>query len=160
MSHHQDMKPLRLADFAKMRAAGERIASLTCYDSSFAALLDRAGIDLILVGDSMGNVLQGHSSTLPVTLVCPWGQPVAHFLAPPPPKTPGRAIAYFSEHGEDASHAELVEGLLAELARMRAQIDGKRSSTQSVPGRPSGEGDAAEDDDSESEEEWGSDDDS
>ena len=68
MSHHQDMKPLRLADFAKMRAAGERIASLTCYDSSFAALLDRAGIDLILVGDSMGNVLQGHSSTLPVTL--------------------------------------------------------------------------------------------
>jgi hypothetical protein len=53
------------------------------------------------------------ASTLPVTLVCPWGQPVAHFLAPPPPKTPGRAIAYFSEHGEDASHAELVEGLLA-----------------------------------------------
>ncbi len=68
MSYLQDAKPLRLADFAKMRATGEKIVSLTCYDSSFAALLDRAGIELILVGDSMGNVLQGHSSTLPVTL--------------------------------------------------------------------------------------------
>ncbi len=61
-------KPLRLADFARMRAAGEKIVSLTGYDSSFAALLDRAGVELILVGDSMGNVLQGHSSTLPVTM--------------------------------------------------------------------------------------------
>ena len=68
MAYLADRKPLKLGDFAKMRAAGERIASLTCYDSSFAALLDRTGIDLILVGDSMGNVLQGHSSTLPVTL--------------------------------------------------------------------------------------------
>ena len=52
------------------------------------------------------------ASTLPITLICPWGQPVAHFLAPPPAKTPGHSILYFSEHGEDASHAALVEGLL------------------------------------------------
>jgi 3-methyl-2-oxobutanoate hydroxymethyltransferase len=51
-----------------MRQAGEKIAMLTCYDSSFAALMDRCGVDVLLVGDSLGNVCQGHSSTLPVSL--------------------------------------------------------------------------------------------
>ncbi|KMZ11509.1 3-methyl-2-oxobutanoate hydroxymethyltransferase [Candidatus Burkholderia humilis] len=51
-----------------MREAGERITMLTCYDASFAALLDRAGVDVLLIGDSLGNVLQGHSTTLPVEL--------------------------------------------------------------------------------------------
>jgi 3-methyl-2-oxobutanoate hydroxymethyltransferase len=43
-----------------MRDAGEKIAMLTCYDASFASLLDRAGVDSVLIGDSLGNVLQGH----------------------------------------------------------------------------------------------------
>lgn len=68
MAYLADQKPLKLGDFAKMRAAGEKIAVLTCYDSSFAALLERAGVEILLVGDSLGNVLQGHSSTLPVTI--------------------------------------------------------------------------------------------
>jgi 3-methyl-2-oxobutanoate hydroxymethyltransferase len=51
-----------------MRAAGDKITMLTCYDASFAALLDRAGVDVLLIGDSLGNVLQGHATTLPVTL--------------------------------------------------------------------------------------------
>ena len=51
-----------------MRIAGEKIAMLTCYDASFASLMDRCGVDVLLVGDSLGNVLQGHSTTLPVTL--------------------------------------------------------------------------------------------
>src|SRR5258708_19791918 len=51
-----------------MREAGEKIAMLTCYDASFAALLDRAGVDVLLIGDSLGNVLQGHTTTLPVSL--------------------------------------------------------------------------------------------
>lgn len=51
-----------------MRHAGEKIAMLTCYDASFAALMDRCGVDVLLVGDSLGNVCQGHASTLPVTL--------------------------------------------------------------------------------------------
>lgn len=51
-----------------MRAAGEKIAMLTCYDASFAALMDRCAVDVLLVGDSLGNVCQGHTSTLPVTL--------------------------------------------------------------------------------------------
>ncbi|MBP0591019.1 3-methyl-2-oxobutanoate hydroxymethyltransferase [Paraburkholderia sp. LEh10] len=51
-----------------MREAGEKIVMLTCYDASFAALLDRAGVDSLLIGDSLGNVLQGQSTTLPVML--------------------------------------------------------------------------------------------
>lgn len=52
----------------KMYAEGRKIAALTCYDATFASLLENAGVDMLLVGDSLGNVLQGHSSTLPVTL--------------------------------------------------------------------------------------------
>ncbi|HEX5339623.1 MAG TPA: 3-methyl-2-oxobutanoate hydroxymethyltransferase [Gammaproteobacteria bacterium] len=53
---------------AKMKQAGEKIACLTAYDASFAALLDAAGVDVILVGDTLGNVIQGHATTLPVTV--------------------------------------------------------------------------------------------
>jgi 3-methyl-2-oxobutanoate hydroxymethyltransferase len=51
-----------------MAQEGSRIAMLTCYDASFAAVLEEAGVDSLLIGDSLGNVLQGHESTLPVTL--------------------------------------------------------------------------------------------
>ncbi len=51
-----------------MRDKGEKIAVLTCYDSSFAALLETQGVDVLLVGDSLGMVLQGRETTLPVTL--------------------------------------------------------------------------------------------
>ena len=51
-----------------MRDTGEKIAVLTCYDASFAALLEAQGVDILLVGDSLGMVLQGHETTLPVTL--------------------------------------------------------------------------------------------
>jgi 3-methyl-2-oxobutanoate hydroxymethyltransferase len=51
-----------------MASAGEKIAMLTCYDASFAALEERAGVDVLLVGDSLGMVIEGHASTLPVTL--------------------------------------------------------------------------------------------
>ncbi|WP_211163484.1 3-methyl-2-oxobutanoate hydroxymethyltransferase, partial [Azoarcus taiwanensis] len=64
----QDNKPITLFQLGKMRAEGRKVVMLTCYDASFAALLDRAGVDVILVGDSLGNVLQGQTSTLPVTM--------------------------------------------------------------------------------------------
>jgi 3-methyl-2-oxobutanoate hydroxymethyltransferase len=51
-----------------LRRQGEKIAMLTCYDASFAALLEAQGIDVLLVGDSLGMVLQGFETTLPVTL--------------------------------------------------------------------------------------------
>lgn len=53
---------------AAMALAGEKIAMLTCYDASFAALEDNAGVDAMLVGDSLGMVIGGHASTLPVSI--------------------------------------------------------------------------------------------
>lgn len=60
--------PISVATLAAMKGRGERIASLTCYDASFARLLDTAGVDLLLVGDSLGMVMQGHKTTIPVTM--------------------------------------------------------------------------------------------
>ena len=57
-----------LTSLKAMYEKGERIAVLTCYDASFAALLEAQGVDVLLVGDSLGMVLQGHDSTLPVAL--------------------------------------------------------------------------------------------
>jgi 3-methyl-2-oxobutanoate hydroxymethyltransferase len=64
----QQRKPLTLPRLREMHAAGEKIAMLTCYDATFARVLDDAGVDCLLVGDSLGMVLQGKSSTLPVTV--------------------------------------------------------------------------------------------
>jgi 3-methyl-2-oxobutanoate hydroxymethyltransferase len=61
-------KAMTLHRLAAMRAAGEKIAMLTCYDASFARLLDDAGVDVLLIGDSLGMTVQGRDSTLPVTL--------------------------------------------------------------------------------------------
>ncbi len=62
------MTRLTIKALQKLREDGEKIAMLTCYDASFAAMLDAAGLDSLLVGDSLGMVLQGHDTTLPVTL--------------------------------------------------------------------------------------------
>jgi 3-methyl-2-oxobutanoate hydroxymethyltransferase len=62
------MKAVSVTTLREMKRAGEKIACLTAYDYSFAALLDRAGVDLIMIGDSLGMVMQGHDSTLPVTM--------------------------------------------------------------------------------------------
>ena len=61
-------KPVTLSKLKIMRERGEKIAVLTGYDASFARLMDEAGVDIILVGDSLGMVVQGHASTLPVKL--------------------------------------------------------------------------------------------
>jgi 3-methyl-2-oxobutanoate hydroxymethyltransferase len=60
--------PVTMTTLQKMRADGEPIAALTCYDASFAVLLDEANVDLVLVGDSLGMVIQGHDTTVPVTV--------------------------------------------------------------------------------------------
>ena len=59
---------ITLSNLQNMHSKGEKIAMLTCYDAAFAHVLENAGVDVLLVGDSLGMVLQGHSSTLPVTL--------------------------------------------------------------------------------------------
>ena len=60
--------PVTAPSLLRMKQAGTRIVSVTAYDFSFARLLDDAGVDLLLVGDSLGMVIQGHATTLPVTL--------------------------------------------------------------------------------------------
>lgn len=61
-------KPVQIAELRRMREAGEKIACLTCYDASFALVEDRAGVDLILIGDSLGMVIHGGSTTTPVSV--------------------------------------------------------------------------------------------
>ena len=61
-------KPITLHRLREMHAQGEKIAMLTAYDASFARLADEAGVDCLLVGDSLGMVVQGHASTTPVML--------------------------------------------------------------------------------------------
>src|SRR5271170_7905541 len=61
-------KPVTLRRLRDMHAAGEKIAMLTCYDATFARVLDDAGVDSLLIGDSLGNVLQGRTNTVAVTM--------------------------------------------------------------------------------------------
>ncbi len=61
-------RKVTVTTLAQMRAADDKITMLTCYDASFAALMDQAGVDTILIGDSLGMVVQGHGTTLPVTV--------------------------------------------------------------------------------------------
>ena len=72
MSYLQESATTRglvtISKLQEMRQGGEKIAVLTAYDASFAALMDQAGVDVILIGDSLGNIVQGESSTLPVTI--------------------------------------------------------------------------------------------
>jgi 3-methyl-2-oxobutanoate hydroxymethyltransferase len=60
--------PVNVSSLARMKEQGQKIACITCYDASYAALVDAAGIDVVLVGDSLGMVIQGHDTTVPVTL--------------------------------------------------------------------------------------------
>ncbi|MCC7198791.1 MAG: 3-methyl-2-oxobutanoate hydroxymethyltransferase [Gammaproteobacteria bacterium] len=60
--------PVNVGTLQKMKADGEKIASLTAYDASFGVLVDEAGVDFVLVGDSLGMVIQGHETTVPVTM--------------------------------------------------------------------------------------------
>jgi len=68
MGYLQGDKPITITKLLSMHTEGEKIAMLTAYDSTMSALLNRCGVETILIGDSLGNVVQGHSSTTPVTV--------------------------------------------------------------------------------------------
>ena len=68
MSSQNPQSPVTRATLERMKQAGEKIACLTAYDASLAQLVDAAGVEVIIVGDSLGMVIQGKESTLPVTL--------------------------------------------------------------------------------------------
>lgn len=61
-------KAVTIPSLLQMRGAANKIAMLTCYDASFASLMDRCGVEVLLIGDSLGMVCNGHTSTLPVTI--------------------------------------------------------------------------------------------
>ncbi len=75
--------PVTVPDLLKMKHAGRKIVCVTAYEASFARVMDRAGVDVVLVGDSLGMVVQGHASTLPVSLrdVCYHSAAVARGLS-------------------------------------------------------------------------------
>src|SRR3954449_7648590 len=64
----KEIKKVTTNTLQRMKASGEKISMLTAYDFSFAKIIDSAGIDIILVGDSASNVMAGHETTLPITL--------------------------------------------------------------------------------------------
>jgi 3-methyl-2-oxobutanoate hydroxymethyltransferase len=66
--HNENIKKITVNTLMEMKAKGEKISMLTAYDYSMASIIDQAGMDVILVGDSAANVMCGHSSTLPMTL--------------------------------------------------------------------------------------------
>ncbi len=68
MGYLQGEKPITISKLLSMHLEGEKITMLTAYDSTMSALLNRCGVESILIGDSLGNVIQGHSSTTPVTV--------------------------------------------------------------------------------------------
>ncbi|MDH3588993.1 MAG: 3-methyl-2-oxobutanoate hydroxymethyltransferase, partial [Gammaproteobacteria bacterium] len=64
----QETPPVTLSTLKEMKSSGEPISCITAYDASFAALVDLAGVDVVLVGDSLGMVIQGHDTTVPVDM--------------------------------------------------------------------------------------------
>ncbi|MEJ7683273.1 MAG: 3-methyl-2-oxobutanoate hydroxymethyltransferase [Segetibacter sp.] len=68
MSVNKQIRKVTTNTLQRLKTNGEKISMITAYDFSFAKLFDRAGIDVILVGDSASNVMAGHDSTLPITL--------------------------------------------------------------------------------------------
>ena len=68
MSTQTKTKNVTLTTLQRLKANGEKFACLTAYDACFAGIASAAGVEVLLVGDSLGMVLQGHDSTLPVTM--------------------------------------------------------------------------------------------
>ena len=68
MSIHGEVRKITTHTLSEMKRSGEPIAMLTAYDFSMARIIDSAGMDVILVGDSASNVMAGHETTLPITL--------------------------------------------------------------------------------------------
>ena len=68
MAHEDRNSPVVLATLQRMKQKGEKITSLTCYDASFTRVLETAGVDMFIIGDSLGMVLMGYESTVPVSM--------------------------------------------------------------------------------------------
>ncbi|RZT91287.1 3-methyl-2-oxobutanoate hydroxymethyltransferase [Rivibacter subsaxonicus] len=115
-------KSITLHRLREMHAAGEKIAMLTAYDASFARLADEAGVDCLLVGDSLGMVVQGHASTTPVTLeemayhtrAAARGNRTAFLIADLP----------FGTYHEDPAHAMRSSAVLMGAGAQMVKLEG------------------------------------
>jgi 3-methyl-2-oxobutanoate hydroxymethyltransferase len=115
MGYLQGDKPITITNLLAMHAEREKITMLTAYDSTMSALLNRCGIEVILIGDSLGNVIQGHSSTTPVTVE----QMVYHTECVARPNTHAFLIADLPF----ASYGNPVQALDSAAELMRAGAD-------------------------------------
>jgi 3-methyl-2-oxobutanoate hydroxymethyltransferase len=129
-----DMPEVTLTTLNGLKAKGEKITMLTCYDATFAKAASQAGIEVLLVGDSLGMVLQGHDSTLPVTTAdmayhtasVKRGNDGALILADLPfmaHATPEQAFANSATLMQAGAHMVKIEGAawLAETIRLLAE---------------------------------------
>ncbi len=116
MSYLQESATTRglvtISKLQEMRQGGEKIAVLTAYDASFAALMDQAGVDVILIGDSLGNIVQGESSTLPVT--------IEHMVYHTSCVAKGRASAFLIADMPFGSYSTPEQAMLNAAQLMRA----------------------------------------
>lgn len=123
-SYGQDSerKAVTLASLKSRRQGGEKIVMLTCYDASFAVMMDRCGVDVLLVGDSLGMVLQGHDSTLPVTV----DQMIYHVQCVSRPKPKAWVIADmpFASYQESPSQAYANAARLMAAGAQMVKIEG------------------------------------
>ena len=115
MGYLQGDKPISITRLLAMHAEREIITMLTAYDSTMSALLNRCGIETILIGDSLGNVIQGHSSTIPVTVE----QMVYHTECVARANT----HAFLITDLPFASYGDPVQALESAAAAMRAGAD-------------------------------------
>ncbi len=115
-------KAVTLRDLKARKTSGERIVMLTCYDASFSQLLDDCGVDVLLIGDSLGMVLQGHASTLPVTM----DQVIYHTecVARPRPKAWIVADMPFGSYQESPSQAYANAVRLMAAGAQMVKIEG------------------------------------
>ena len=117
-----------------MKATGEPIAMITAYDATFARLLEEAGADVLLVGDSLGMVVQGHESTLPVTM----DQMVYHTAAVVRGSQRAMVVADLPFMSYQASVADAVRNggrLLAETGCQAVKLEGGTRSADATLGR-------------------------
>jgi 3-methyl-2-oxobutanoate hydroxymethyltransferase len=68
MSSHSQIKRTTIDSIARKKKAGERVVMVTCYDAAFGRIVNEASVDIVLVGDSLGNVMLGYENTIPVTM--------------------------------------------------------------------------------------------
>ena len=129
-SDSQPRPKVRIQHLRKMKRRGRKIVAVTCYDATFARLVEAAAVDVVLVGDSLGNVVQGQESTLPVTVddiiyharAVARGLQTAHLVADMPfmsYRTPEVALQNAGRlMAEGAAHAVKIEGAFDDVARL------------------------------------------